>query len=94
METYSMAAEIRLRIGQYRKFCRMRGWDSEYQQANGLRVAPSTVNRILKSTQKPSGEFIGAVLTAFPELEFADLFEVISDPQHAEPEPAPAEVSA
>lgn len=74
-----MAAEVRLRIGQYRKFCRMRGWDSENQQAHALGVSPSTVNRILKGTQKPSSEFIGAALTAFPELEFSDLFEVINE---------------
>lgn len=74
-----MAAEIRLRVGQYRKFCRMRGWDSENQQAHGLKVSPSTVNRILKGTQRPSGEFIGAALLAFPELEFSDLFEVVND---------------
>lgn len=82
-----MAAEVRLRVGQWRKYCRMRGWDSENQQARELRVAPSTVNRILKGTQKPSGEFIGAALLAFPELEFSDLFEVVND---ATPESVPA----
>lgn len=87
METLSMAAEVRLRVGQWRKYCRMRGWDSENQQARELRVAPSTVNRILKGTQKPSGEFIGAALLAFPELEFSDLFEVVND---ATPESVPA----
>jgi transcriptional regulator with XRE-family HTH domain len=73
-----MAAEVRLRVGQWRKFCRMRGWESENQQAHGLGVSPSTINRILKGTQRPSGEFIGAALLAFPELEFIDLFEVIA----------------
>lgn len=82
-----MPAEVRLRVGQWRKFCRMRGWTSENQQAHALGVSPSTINRILKSTQRPSGEFIGAALIAFPELEFADLFEVVSDPA---PEQVPA----
>lgn len=82
-----MAAEVRLRVGQWAKFCRMRGWESQNQQARALHVAPSTINRILKGDQKPSGEFIGAALTAFPELEFNDLFEVINDPA---PEQVPA----
>lgn len=86
-----MAAEVRLRVGQWAKFCRMRGWTSENQQARELGVSPSTINRILKGTQRPSGEFIGAALLAFPELEFSDLFEVVNDPQpDAQPEQVPA----
>lgn len=76
-----MAAEVRLRVGQWRKFCAMRNWDSENQQAKALGVSPSTINRILKGTQRPSGEFIGAALVAFPHLEFSDLFEVVNDEQ-------------
>lgn len=83
-----MPAEVRLRVGQWAKFCRMRGWETQNQQAHKLGVAPSTINRILKGTQKPSGEFIGAALVAFPELDFADLFEVVND-DHA-PESVPA----
>lgn len=79
MERPSMAAEVRLRTRQWAKFCLMRGWTSEGQQARALGVAGSTINRILKGTQRPSGEFIGAALAAFPELEFADLFEVVND---------------
>lgn len=80
MTDYSMPAEVRLRVGQWRKFCRMRGWTSENQQARELGMAASTINRILKGTQRPSGEFIGAALLAFPELEFSDLFEVVNEP--------------
>lgn len=84
VETLSMAAEVRLRVGQWHKFCKMSHWLTENQQARALGVSPSTVNRILKGTQRPSGEFIGAVLTAFPHLEFSDLFEVVEKPANAD----------
>lgn len=88
-----MPAEVRLRIRQFQKHCHERGWVSEYQQAQGLGIAPSTINRILrgpdksKGGQAPGAAFIAAVLAAFPVFEFSDFFEVI-EVVNEEPEAA------
>jgi hypothetical protein len=71
-----MAAQLRLRVDVFLAHCRANGWEFENQQAAGLGVAPSTVNRVLKGTQRPGGQFISAVLRAFPDADFTELFEL------------------
>lgn len=72
-----MAVEVCLRVEAYLEQCRARGWAFESQQAAGLGLAASTVHRVLRGTQKPGGQFIGAVLRAFPDADFAQLFDVV-----------------
>lgn len=75
----SMASRIRLRTGQYRKFAALKGWATAGQQAAALGVTEPTIGRILSGKRAPGESFIANCLTAFPELEFADLFEVVED---------------
>lgn len=77
MEALSLPAEIRLRVGEFKKFCLARGWVTETACAAGIGVAGSTLNRILSGKTRPGTAFIAAVLAAFPALEFDHLFEVI-----------------
>lgn len=74
-----MASRIRLRTGQYVKFAALKGWKTQAAQATALNVTEPTVGRVLTGKRAPGEAFIAAVLTAFPELEFADLFEVVDD---------------
>jgi DNA transposition AAA+ family ATPase len=82
----SMAATIRLRTSQFEKFCKIKGWKTQADKARGLKVTEPTVGRIVNGDRKPGEQFIAAVLSAFPELDFGDLFEVIDD----EPASVPA----
>ena len=74
-----MAASIRLRTGQYRKFARLKGWATDDQASKAIGVNPATLSRVLKGRTAPGERFIAGVLLALPEVEFSDLFEVVSD---------------
>jgi transcriptional regulator with XRE-family HTH domain len=82
----SMAAGIRLRTGQYRKYAALKGWKTNAQAAAAIRVTEPTIGRILSGKRGPGEQFIAALLAALPELDFADLFEVVA----AEDERVPA----
>lgn len=69
-------ATVRLRIAQYRKFCKLKGWVTIQRQADEIGVDPATISRITAGQTAPGERFIAGVLTAFPELDFNDLFEV------------------
>ena len=73
-----MTATIRLRAGNLAKH--MKGRDlSNGQLASEIGVAHTTVGRVLRGIQAPGEKFIAGVLAAFPYLDFADLFEVVTD---------------
>lgn len=74
-----MAARIRLRTGQYRKYVAIKGLTSQAAQAAAIRVTEPTVGRVLSGKTAPGEQFIAGCLAAFPELDFADLFEVVTD---------------
>lgn len=75
-----MAATIRLRTGQFRKFAKLKGWTSDEQAAKALGVNPATLSRVLRGRTAPGERFIAAALSTFAgTLEFNDLFEVITD---------------
>lgn len=78
-----MAASIRLRTGQYRKFARLKGWRSDDQASKALGINPATLSRVLRGKTAPGERFIAAALTAFPELEFSDLFDVVTPDDEA-----------
>lgn len=76
-----MAARIRLRTGQFRKYCNLAGLKTDQAKADAIGVNASTLSRILRGDTAPGERFIAGVLHAFAdyELDFADLFEVIDD---------------
>ncbi len=74
-----MAARIRLRTGQYRKYVRLKGWTTQAEQAAAIGVTEPTVGRVLAGKTAPGEQFMAGLLAALPELEFADLFEVVVD---------------
>jgi transcriptional regulator with XRE-family HTH domain len=80
-----MAAQIRLRTAQYRKFAKLKGWRNDDQAAQAIGVNPATLSRVLRGITAPGERFIAGVLLALPEVEFHDLFEV-----HPEDEQVPA----
>lgn len=83
-----MAASIRLRTGQYRKYAALKNWTTDRKAAEAIGVQPSTLSRVLRGASDsrgtaPGEQFIAGLLAAFPELDFSDLFEVY-DPAERE----------
>lgn len=74
-----MAAKIRLRTGQYRKYVSLKGLTTQAAQAAALGVSEPTVGRVVTGKTGPGEQFIAGCLAAFPELDFSDLFEVVTD---------------
>lgn len=74
-----MAASIRLRTGQFEKFCALKGWKTQAIRAQQIGVTEPTVGRVVTGKRAPGEQFIAGCLHAFPELDFADLFEVVED---------------
>lgn len=73
------AAKVILRTEQYAKFCKLKGWETIHRQAEQIGVDPATVSRVVTGQTAPGERFIAGVLAAFPELDFADLFEVTNE---------------
>lgn len=71
-----MAASIRLRTAQYRKYAALKGWRTQHEAAQAIDFSEAALSRIIRGKRGPGAEFIAALLTAFPELEFSDLFDV------------------
>ena len=82
-----MEPTIRIREGQLRKFRAMSGLTQDTELAARMGVNRGTVYRVVTQKKGLSEKFIAALLTAFPHLEFGDLFEVASvettDDEHA-----------
>jgi len=74
-----MTATIRLRHTQLAKYMKMTNLDTKRDLARRLNVNESQVSRILLGHCAPGEKFIAAILAAFPDLEFSDLFEVITE---------------
>lgn len=72
-------ATIALRQGQYDKFCALKGWHTLTDKAHATGMDKGAVSRMLAGKRPLNVDFIAKTLTAFPELEFTDLFEVVSD---------------
>lgn len=67
---------IRLRTGQFDRYSRARGLTSAHARAKFIGIHHSTVRRIEKDNVVPGERFIAAVLCAFDDLRFEDLFEL------------------
>jgi hypothetical protein len=71
-----LSVELCIRVDEYLRRCRARGWVLQSQQAQAIGVAASTINRVVTGRQRPGGHFVGAVLRAFPDADFTDLFDL------------------
>lgn len=74
-----MAARIRLRTGQFRKFSSLKGLTTDDAVAKAMGIDPGTLSRVLTGKSAPGERFIAGALTAFSEVDFEDLFEVVDD---------------
>lgn len=74
-----MGIRIRLRLTQLKKFRALAGLTTIDALATKMGVGRSTVYRILDPEGEVSANVIARLLAAFPALDFADLFEVITD---------------
>lgn len=85
-----MAAAIRLRTRQYEKFAKLKHWATDEAAATAIGVNPATISRIRRGLTGPGERFIAGILAAIPEVEFADLFEVVGVEDDPLDEPAVA----
>ncbi|MHA6626924.1 hypothetical protein ACU61A_15925 [Pseudonocardia sichuanensis] len=84
-------AALRIRIDQLEKFRAVARLATTVALADRMGVHPDTVKRTLSGRTALSVEFIGALLGAFPELTFGDLFAVeyaAHDPRQPQAIPA------
>lgn len=72
-----MAATITLRLDAFRKYTKIAGLRNGTAIAEALGVDQGNLSRILAGRQAPGAKFIAACLAAFPDLDFADLFDVV-----------------
>jgi len=69
---------IRLKQGQLDKYCALKGIKGQVGLAEAMKVDRSTVHRTLNGEAKLGIVFVTALLDAFPELGFEDLFELVA----------------
>jgi hypothetical protein len=69
---------IRLREDAFRRRQAQAGLLTDSALAEHLGISGGTVSRMLNGEIKPGEATIAAVLAAFPDCEFGDLFEVVS----------------
>lgn len=74
-----MTARIRLKREQLDKYMRLAGVTTETALADRMGVDKSSVYRVFMNRVTPGEKFIAGLLAAFPTLDFADLFEVITE---------------
>lgn len=76
-----MMATIQLRKPALAKYRKMLNLTTDEALALRMKVNPATVSRVLRDKTAPGPRFIAGLLTAFAEydVDFNDLFEVISD---------------
>jgi hypothetical protein len=66
-----------LRRDRYLALTATKGWVRYEDQARGLGISQATISRTLAGLQRPGPSFIAALIVAFPESRFEDLFEVV-----------------
>ena len=77
-----MTTTLRLRTRQLDKYMRLSGITTRAELARRMGMATSSVTRVLAGQSRPGETFVSRLISAFPDLEFDDLFEVI-DPELA-----------
>jgi transcriptional regulator with XRE-family HTH domain len=74
----SASPGIRLRAAQIRQVQADAGLLTDTALAEHLGISGATVSRLLKGSIVPGEATIAAILAAFPDYAFEDLFEVVS----------------
>lgn len=64
---------------RFRELVAARGWTTQLEQAAALGIAQNTLSRIVESEGRPGTRVIAALLIAFPDEPFDDLFEIVED---------------
>ncbi|MCL4368006.1 MAG: helix-turn-helix transcriptional regulator [Actinobacteria bacterium] len=72
-----MTTTLRLRTRQLDKYMRLSGINTKAELARRMGMATSSVTRVLAGQYRPGETFISRLMSAFPDLEFEDLFEVV-----------------
>lgn len=67
---------IRLRRGEWDRRMTAKDLATRRARADRIGVSHTTIGRIEEGEMKPGGEFIAAVLNAFGDLRFEDVFEI------------------
>lgn len=68
---------IRLRRGEWDRRMTAKELETHLARAERIGVSRTTVGRIESGEIKPGEEFIAAVLDAFADLKFENVFEVV-----------------
>lgn len=85
-----MPALLRLRVTQYKKLAKLKGWTTDEAAAAAIGVHPTTVSRIVRGRNAPSAPFIAGLLLAGDPFDFYDLFEAENDDDHEDHKDAAA----
>lgn len=76
---------VKLKIERLKAEAKARGWSTDRELAQALGISAANVSRIYNTDetrrQGPGVVFIAAALIAMPDLEFADLFDVVEAQQ-------------
>jgi len=78
-EVLSLGAVVKLRVTRFEQICRTAGHKTNEAQAAHVRLTPGGLSKIKRGTSGPNADSIGAILAAFPDWTFEDLFEVKAD---------------
>ena len=70
---------VHLRVSQLQRHAKRLGLTTSDELADHLGISRWTVNRMLSGAIDPGVRTIAHALTAFPDLTFEDLFEVVED---------------
>lgn len=81
-EVLSLPSTVRLRVSQFEKISKTAGLKTLADQAAHCGLNEGGLSRIKNRKSGPNGPSIAAILTAFPDWAFEDLFEVV--PEEAE----------
>jgi len=71
-----MGAVIRLRVKQFDKIAKSKGWNTTSAGARAIGCEVSTLSRILRGQRSCGGEFIANLLVAAKPWDFDDLFVI------------------
>lgn len=80
-----MGAVVKLRVSRFEQICRTAGHRTNEAQAAHVRLTPGGLSKIKRGKSGPDADSIGAILAAFPDWKFEDLFEVKPEAIASEP---------
>lgn len=74
-----MPATVKLRLDEFDRLTRERGWKDDARRAEGLGVSASTISRIRSGDSNPGARFVDRCLATFGPLAYDLLFERVSE---------------